>query len=75
VAEKPVQGLRSNKNFIASNAIENILSNAKKGEEAVDWQKKKDFGQVPEYLGRIKDNIQGEYRMIQTLHERNTEQK
>jgi hypothetical protein len=75
VGEKPVQGLKSNKNFITTNAIENILSSAKRVEEPVDWQKKKDFGKVPNYLEKIKDNIQGEYRMIQTLHEHNTEQK
>lgn len=28
--EKPVMGLRSNKNFIVTNAIENILSTAKR---------------------------------------------
>ena len=72
VAEKPVQGLKSNKNFIVTNAIENILSNAKKVEEPVDWLKKKDFGSVPEYITRIKENIQAEYRMIQNLHAQNS---
>jgi hypothetical protein len=32
VHEKPVLGLKSNKNFIVTNAIENILSVAKKNE-------------------------------------------
>lgn len=75
VTEKPVQGLKSNKNFIVTNAIENILSAAKKGEEPVDWQKKKDFGRTPQYLERIKENIQNEYKMIQNLHEQQSEQK
>jgi hypothetical protein len=39
--------LKSNKNFIVTNAIENILSVAKKVPEPTDWQKKKDFGKVP----------------------------
>jgi hypothetical protein len=47
VADKPVQGLKSGKNFIVTNAIENILSNAKRAVEPIDWQKKKDFGSVP----------------------------
>jgi hypothetical protein len=72
VNDKPVQGLSSNKNFIVTNAIENILSVAKKSEEPVDWQKKKDFGKTPEYLNRIKENIQNEYTMIQNLHEQNS---
>lgn len=45
--EKPVQGMSSGKNFIVTNAIENILSTAKKSEEPIDWQKKKNFGQTP----------------------------
>lgn len=53
---------------MTTNAIENILSSAKRMDEPVNWQKKKDYGRVPEYLEKIKDNIQGEYRMIQTLH-------
>lgn len=73
--DKPVQGLRSNKNFVVTNAIENILSSAKKSEEAVDWQKRPDFGRTPDYLGRIKENIQGEYRMLQNLHEKYSDQK
>jgi hypothetical protein len=56
--EKPVHGLKSNKNFIVTNAIENILSAAKKSEEPIDWKQKKDYGQIPEYLNRIKENIQ-----------------
>lgn len=73
--DKPVQGLKSNKNFIVTNAIENILSNAKKSEEPVDWTKKKNYGEVPDYLHRLKENIQSEYQMIQNLHARNSEEK
>lgn len=36
--------------------------------EDVDWLKKKDFGQVPEYINKIKDNISTEYKMIQNMH-------
>lgn len=47
VNEKPVQGLRSNKNFIISNAIENILSTSKQRPQETDWTKKKDYGTTP----------------------------
>lgn len=67
VHEKPVHGLRSSKNFIISNAIENILSVAKRAPEPVDWLKKKDYGKAPEYIDKIKENIDNEYRMIQNL--------
>ena len=73
--ERPVHGLQSNKNFIVTNAIENILSTAKKTEENPDWLKKKDYGQTPDYLNRIKDNIQNEYKMIQNLHEQYNDDK
>ena len=71
VHDKPVQGLKSNKNFIVTNAIENILSTAKKAPEQTDWTKKKDYGKVPEYLEKTKGDIANEYKMIQTLHEEN----
>ena len=69
VHEKPVQGLSSGKNFIITNAIENILSVAKRAPEPTDWKKKKDYGQTPEYLNKIKENIDSEYKMIRNLHE------
>lgn len=73
--ERPVHGMKSNKNFIVTNAIENILSNAKKTEEPTDYLKKKDFGKTPDYLNRIKDNIQSEYKMIQNLHMQYNDEK
>lgn len=68
VHEKPVQGQKSGKNFIVTNAIQNILSVAKKTPEPVDWTKKKDFGQTPAYITKIKENIDNEYQMIRNLH-------
>jgi hypothetical protein len=48
--EKPILGLKSNKNFIITNAVENILSAPKVIKSETDWTKKKDFGQTPLYL-------------------------
>jgi hypothetical protein len=73
--EKPVLGLKSDKNFIVTNAIENILSSAKREEDSIDWLKKQTYGEIPEYLQRIKENIQNEYRMIQNLHARSSEER
>lgn len=39
-SDKPIMGLKSNKNFIVSNAVENILSAPKVQKENVDWTKK-----------------------------------
>jgi hypothetical protein len=66
--EKPILGLKSNKNFIVSNAVENILSAPKVIKEETVWTKKKDYGKTPEYLQTIKSNIESEYKMIQNLH-------
>ena len=43
-------GLRSNKNYIISNAVENILSAPKVSKEQVDYLSKKDYGRTPSYL-------------------------
>ena len=75
VGERPVQGMKSNKNFIVTNAIENILSVAKKTEGEPDYLKKKDFGRSPDYINKIKDNIQNEYTMIQNLHMQYNDEK
>ena len=62
--EKPLMGLKSNKNFIVTNAVENILAAPKTMPEDKSWTSKKDYGRTPDYLTRIKDSITSEYRMI-----------
>ena len=52
------------KNFITSNAVENILAVPKKEPEPVDWLKKPFFGETPPYLLKIKQEIQDEYEYI-----------
>ena len=57
-------GLKSNKNFIVTNAVENILAAPKTVPEAQSWTSKRDYGRVPDYLTRIQESINNEYRMI-----------
>merc|ERR1712232_1341719 len=46
--EKPIMGLVSDKNFIVSNAVENILAAPKlPGNSNKDYLKKKNYGKVP----------------------------
>ena len=40
-------GLRTNKNYIIANAVENILALPKQKPVEVDWTKKKDYGKSP----------------------------
>ena len=60
--EKPIMGLISDKNFIVSNAVENILAapNLPSNNEK-DYLKKKNYGKVPRYLQKIKNEIEDEY--------------
>jgi hypothetical protein len=49
--EKPIMGLVSDKNFIVSNAVENILAAPKLPSSTdKDYLKKKNYGKVPKYL-------------------------
>jgi hypothetical protein len=51
IDEKPIMGLVSDKNFIVSNAVENILAAPKlPGSQNKEYLKKKNYGKVPKYL-------------------------
>ena len=55
-------GLVSDKNFIVSNAVENILAAPKiPTNKNIDHLKKKNYGKVPKYLQTIKKEIEDEY--------------
>ncbi len=59
--DKPIMGLVSDKNFIVSNAVENILAAPKLPEnKEKDYLKKKNYGKVPKYLQNIKKEIEDE---------------
>jgi hypothetical protein len=64
-AEKPVLGIRTNKNFITANAVQAILQVPRivdKGEE--NFLEKEDYGKVPQYLREVKEEIRREKEMI-----------
>jgi hypothetical protein len=65
--EAPILGLKTEKNFIVSNAVEVILKPAKKEEEAKDPLKKKTYGKVPQYLQKVKNDIEEEYNTLKQL--------
>lgn len=63
--EKPVMGLKSGKNFITHNAVEAILQVPQKPlNTEADFLGKADYGQVPEYLAQVKEEIKRENEMI-----------
>lgn len=66
-AEQPIHGLKTEKNFIVANAVEVILKPAKTTPEAEDPLKKKTYGIVPQYLRKIKNDIEEEYSTLRQL--------
>ena len=59
VKEKPIMGLKSQKNYVTANAIDNILMEPRKrkipNEKDLDYfLTKKDYGRIPNYLKRAR---------------------
>lgn len=75
VREKPIMGLKSEKNYVVSNAIDNILMpTRKKYKEEFDYLKKKDYGMVPKYLTKLKQKVEEEYKNMREMQRRNEEE-
>jgi len=56
--ERPIMGLRSDKNFVVANSVENIISVPKKKHVApVAATARADYGKAPKYLQKIKEAI------------------
>ena len=66
--EKPIHGLVSDKNFIVANAVENILAAPKLPTNTQkDYLKKKNYGAVPKYMTKIKNEIEDEYNLVREM--------
>eukprot|EP00695_Tsukubamonas_globosa_P000983 TRINITY_DN1924_c0_g1_i1.p1 TRINITY_DN1924_c0_g1~~TRINITY_DN1924_c0_g1_i1.p1 ORF type:complete len:264 (+),score=47.80 TRINITY_DN1924_c0_g1_i1:72-863(+) len=71
--EAPVMGLKTSKNFVVSNAVDNILAVPKKlRDDDPNYLKRPGFGEVPKYLVKNKREIEEEQRMIRDMQERQT---
>lgn len=76
LADKPIMGLKSDKNYITSNAVDSILmAPRKKKIQEKDYLHKKDYGKVPEYLKKLKIEIENEYKSIREMQIRNEEEE
>lgn len=63
--DRPVMGLRSNKNFITANAVEAILQVPPATDLGQpNYLRKEDYGRVPAYLQNVKEEIRRENDMI-----------
>jgi len=65
---------RETKNFITSNAVENILAVPKREVSGTDWLKKPHFGEVPPYLTKIKHEIADEYEYIKSMQQQQADE-
>ncbi len=66
--DRPVYGLKTSKNFVVSNAVENILAapNVKPPSEK-NYAKKKDYGKVPGYLKKNYNEIEEEFQQVRGM--------
>lgn len=72
--DRPVYGLKSSKNFVVANAVENILAAPKPGKAmAADYLHKEDFGKVPAYLHEVKAEIAAEDEFVRGMLEASEE--
>eukprot|EP00756_Hemistasia_phaeocysticola_P032205 Hpha_TRINITY_DN16397_c1_g1::TRINITY_DN16397_c1_g1_i2::g.62502::m.62502 len=63
--EKPVMGLRTEKNFVVANAVENILTACKKPPaEPLRATSLPEFGKTPRYLQRVKQQLVEEAELV-----------
>jgi hypothetical protein len=74
--DKPIMGLKSDKNYITANAVDIILMAPKKRiQEKKDFLTKKNYGKVPDYLSKLKNEIENEYKSIREMQIRTDEEE
>lgn len=72
--DRPLYGLKTAKNFVVSNAVENILAAPQpKAASAPDYMRKSDYGKAPAYLTEVKQEIEQEKEFIRTMLEEDGE--
>lgn len=66
--DRPVMGVKSQKNFVVANAVENILAAPRVVERGEpDYLRKADYGRVPEYLSDVRAEIAAEQEFIEGM--------
>ena len=67
--ELPISGLTSGKNFIKNNKENNLSLKPPEQKQQMDYLKRKEFGQVPGYLDKVKQKVQEELEYIKKTEE------
>lgn len=74
--EKPIMGLKSDKNFVTANAVDAILMAPKKKIKPVEsFLEKKTYGKVPDYLVNIKKKVEEEYQTVREMQLRSEQEE
>ena len=75
VSEPPIFGLKTEKNFIIANAVDNILMQPKVRAPSVDQPFHKSYGKVPNYIKKYKLNHENELNDIKEMRRRHQEEE
>lgn len=74
LVDKPILGLKSDKNYITANSVDVILIQPKrKSTEGKNYMTKKNYGLIPNCISNIKTQVEIEYRSIRDMQNRTKE--
>lgn len=74
LADKPIMGLKSGKNYILSNAVDVILMQPKTTKsQSIDYLNKRNYGKIPSYISKLRLEVEGEYKQFREMQLRNEE--
>ena len=75
VNDAPIYGLKTEKNFIISNAVDNILMQPRKRNMSVEQPFHKYYGKVPQYIKRYRLNHENELKDLREMRRRHQEEE
>ena len=75
VNDAPIFGLKTEKNFIIANAVDNILMQPKKRNMSIDQPFHKYYGQVPDYIKKYRLNHENELNDIKEMRRKHQEEE
>ena len=75
LTDVPIYGLKTEKNFIISNAVDNILMQPRKKNMSVEKPFHKYYGKVPDYIKKYKLNHENELKDLREIKRRHQEEE
>ncbi len=69
-------GLKSDKNYVTANAVDVILMQPKRKQtEEKNYLTKRNYGVVPNYISKLREDVENEYRSIREMQIRTKEEE